>query len=78
MTSDKVGIHREIQGAGMGWVLKRNTIDWAGQLRELINDSSLLTRVMMHSNEWVKLNFSVNNTARDIKLLCYQNLITSR
>ena len=55
----------------MGWVLKRNTIDWAGQLRELINDSSLLTRVMMHSNEWVKLNFSVNNTARDM-LLCYQ------
>jgi glycosyltransferase involved in cell wall biosynthesis len=74
MISDKVGIHREIQEAKMGWTLERNTMDWADKLRELLLSSSLSQEIVMRSREWVELNFSVYNTAEKM-ILCYEAII---
>jgi glycosyltransferase involved in cell wall biosynthesis len=76
MISDKVGVHREIHQAGMGWVLKRNITNWADQLRELIINDHFLKPVIVNSKKWVELNFSVNKTAQDM-LLSYHDLIDS-
>ena len=47
MISNKVGIHREIQEAKMGWTLERNTIDWADKLRELLLSSSFSQEIAL-------------------------------
>ena len=74
MISDKVGIHREIQEAGMGWTLERNTMDWADKLRELLLSPSLSQEIVMRSREWVELNFSIDKTSKAM-LSFYRTII---
>ena len=61
--SDKVGIHREIQEAKMGWALERNTMDWADKLRELLLSPLLFQEIVMKSREWAELEFSADKTS---------------
>lgn len=75
--SDKVGIHREVQKARMGWILKRKVTDWSDNLRELIINDHLLNPILENSKKWVDLNFSIKETAKNM-VFSYQELITSK
>ncbi|MBF0280753.1 MAG: glycosyltransferase, partial [SAR324 cluster bacterium] len=63
MISAEVGLHREVETAGVGWVVPRVAKDWTNRIDELIQNKTGITEVRLRTRKWAEQVFSYQKTA---------------